>query len=54
MLKTLCSLLLSYADANLNLQLGAGILIAVPIPEKHSAVGSVIESAIQRSLKEAR
>ncbi|KAL1832122.1 hypothetical protein ACET3Z_001773 [Daucus carota] len=41
-------------DANLNLQLGAGILIAVPIPEKHSAVGSVIESAIQRSLKEAR
>lgn len=40
-------------DANMNLHLGAGILIAVPIPEKHSASGSLIESAIQRSLKEA-
>ncbi|PIN17415.1 hypothetical protein CDL12_09931 [Handroanthus impetiginosus] len=41
-------------DTNINLQLGTGILIAVPIPSEHSASGSIIESAIQKALKEAR
>lgn len=41
-------------DANLKLRLGTGILIAVPIPREDSASGSLIESAIQRALKEAR
>ncbi|XP_040991853.1 pseudouridine-5'-phosphate glycosidase isoform X2 [Juglans microcarpa x Juglans regia] len=41
-------------DANMKLKLDTGILIAVPIPKEHSASGSVIESAIQRALKEAR
>lgn len=41
-------------DANLKLELGGGILIAVPIPKEHSASGSLIESAIQRALDEAR
>ncbi|KAL6965645.1 pseudouridylate synthase [Sarracenia purpurea var. burkii] len=41
-------------DANIKLKLGTGILIAVPIPKEHSASGSLIESAIQRALKEAR
>ncbi|KAB2606240.1 pseudouridine-metabolizing bifunctional protein C1861.05-like [Pyrus ussuriensis x Pyrus communis] len=40
--------------ANLKLELGGGILIAVPIPKEHSASGSLIESAIQRALDEAR
>ncbi|XP_059625034.1 pseudouridine-5'-phosphate glycosidase isoform X2 [Cornus florida] len=40
--------------ANMELRLGTGILIAVPIPKEHSASGSLIESAIQRALKEAR
>lgn len=38
----------------MKLGLGTGILIAVPIPEEYSASGSLIESAIQRALKEAR
>jgi pseudouridine-5'-phosphate glycosidase len=41
-------------DANMKLKLGTGILIAVPIPKEHSASGSLIESAIQKALKEAR
>ncbi|KAA8528056.1 hypothetical protein F0562_035075 [Nyssa sinensis] len=41
-------------DVNMKLKLGTGILIAVPIPKEHSASGSLIESAIQRALKEAR
>lgn len=38
----------------MNLDLGAGILIAVPIPREHSASGHVIEEAIHTALKEAR
>lgn len=30
------------------------MLIAVPIPKEHSASGSLIESAIQTALREAR
>ncbi|XP_043723053.1 pseudouridine-5'-phosphate glycosidase isoform X2 [Telopea speciosissima] len=41
-------------DANMKLGLGTGILIAVPIPKEHAASGNLIESAIQRALKEAR
>ena len=41
------------ADANQNMHLGSGILIAVPVPKQHAASGKVIESAIQQSLKEA-
>ncbi|KAG5517471.1 hypothetical protein RHGRI_038021 [Rhododendron griersonianum] len=40
--------------ANMKLKLGTGILIAVPIPKEHSASGSLIESAIQKALNEAR
>ncbi|XP_057954875.1 pseudouridine-5'-phosphate glycosidase [Malania oleifera] len=41
-------------DANMKLKLGNGILIAVPIPKEQSASGSLIESTIQKALKEAR
>uniref|UniRef100_A0A2P2KQ73 Uncharacterized protein MANES_15G112800 n=1 Tax=Rhizophora mucronata TaxID=61149 RepID=A0A2P2KQ73_RHIMU len=41
-------------DANVKLNLRTGILIAVPIPKEHAASGSVIESAIQTVIKEAR
>ncbi|KAL3850160.1 hypothetical protein ACJIZ3_012042 [Penstemon smallii] len=41
-------------DSNMKLDLGAGILIAVPIPSERSATGNLIESAIQKALKEAR
>ncbi|CAA0805834.1 indigoidine synthase A family protein [Striga hermonthica] len=41
-------------DTNINLKLGSGILIAVPIPSEHSASGNIIESAIQTALNEAR
>ncbi|XP_038690929.1 pseudouridine-5'-phosphate glycosidase isoform X2 [Tripterygium wilfordii] len=41
-------------DANMRLMLGTGILITVPIPKEHAASGSMIESAIQSALKEAR
>lgn len=41
-------------DANMKLNLKTGILIAVPIPNEHSASGNLIESAIQRAIKEAR
>ncbi|KAH7653731.1 Pseudouridine-5'-phosphate glycosidase protein [Dioscorea alata] len=40
--------------ANLNLGLGSGILIAVPISKDHSASGYTIESAIQKALEEAK
>ncbi|CAM0144548.1 unnamed protein product [Urochloa decumbens] len=39
--------------ANRNLHLCSGILIAVPIPTHHAASGNIIESAIQKALKEA-
>ncbi|KAL6516322.1 hypothetical protein OROGR_019627 [Orobanche gracilis] len=41
-------------DTNINLNLGSGVLIAAPIPSEYSASGNIIESAIQRALKEAR
>ncbi|MCD7469790.1 hypothetical protein HAX54_009038 [Datura stramonium] len=41
-------------DANVRLERKSGILIAVPIPREHSASGSLIESAIQQALQEAR
>ena len=44
----------SFADANMKLGLGSGILIGVPIPAEHAASGALIESAIQRALREAR
>ncbi|KAL2328445.1 hypothetical protein Fmac_021872 [Flemingia macrophylla] len=42
------------ADASIKLNLETGILIAVPIPQEHSASGHIIESAIQKAIKEAR
>ncbi|CAN1250590.1 Pseudouridine-5'-phosphate glycosidase [Linum perenne] len=42
------------SDATTKLKLGNGILIGVPIPKEQSASGSIIESAIQKALKEAR
>lgn len=42
------------AEANVKLKLGTGILIAVPIPREHQTSGHIIESAIQKALKEAR
>ncbi|KAL6909605.1 hypothetical protein ACP4OV_001886 [Aristida adscensionis] len=39
--------------ANKKLHLGSGILIAVPIPKQYAASGNIIESAIQKALKEA-
>ncbi|KAL3529985.1 hypothetical protein ACH5RR_009307 [Cinchona calisaya] len=41
-------------DANVKLNLKTGILIAVPIPQEHSASGKLIESAIQKAIQEAR
>ncbi|KAL0419523.1 UNVERIFIED_CONTAM: Pseudouridine-5'-phosphate glycosidase [Sesamum radiatum] len=41
-------------DSSINLGLTTGILIALPIPREHSASGNIIESAIQKALKEAR
>ncbi|KAG2403775.1 uncharacterized protein HKW66_Vig0106950 [Vigna angularis] len=41
-------------DASFKLKLGNGILIAVPIPQEHSASGHIIESAIHKAIKEAR
>ncbi|WVZ05436.1 hypothetical protein V8G54_018782 [Vigna mungo] len=40
--------------ASFKLKLGTGILIAVPIPQEHSASGNIIESAIHKAIKEAR
>ncbi|CAI5786242.1 pseudouridine-metabolizing bifunctional protein C1861.05-like isoform X1 [Podarcis lilfordi] len=39
---------------SLNLQLGSGVLIAVPCPEDQAASGQLIEEAIQQALREAR
>ncbi|KAG5576722.1 hypothetical protein H5410_056856 [Solanum commersonii] len=44
----------SITHANIRLEQKSGILIAVPIPREHSASGSLIESAIQLALQEAR
>lgn len=41
-------------NASLNLRLGTGMLIAVPIPKEYAASGKMIESAIQRALNEAK
>ncbi|XP_029125712.1 uncharacterized protein LOC109791429 isoform X4 [Cajanus cajan] len=41
-------------EATIKLKLGTGILIAVPIPQEHSTSGHIIESAIQKAIKEAR
>ncbi|KAM1495865.1 hypothetical protein ACFXTO_030539 [Malus domestica] len=38
----------------MKLELGGGILIAVLIPKEHLASGSLIESAIQKALEDAR
>ncbi|KAF8412888.1 hypothetical protein HHK36_000860 [Tetracentron sinense] len=45
---------LRFYYATIKLGLGTGVLIAVPIPKEHATSGSLIESAIQRALKEAR
>ncbi|KAH1231479.1 Pseudouridine-5'-phosphate glycosidase [Glycine max] len=42
------------SKASIKLKLGTGILIAVPIPQEHSTSGHIIESAIQKAIKEAR
>ncbi|KAJ6823685.1 uncharacterized protein M6B38_127500 [Iris pallida] len=39
--------------SSLSLNLGTGMLIAVPIPKEYAASGNLIESAIQRALEEA-
>ncbi|XP_030458639.1 pseudouridine-5'-phosphate glycosidase-like [Syzygium oleosum] len=41
-------------DANRKLKLGSGTLIAVPIQNEHAVLGSSIEDAIQKAIKEAR
>ncbi|XP_063785019.1 uncharacterized protein LOC134933611 isoform X2 [Pseudophryne corroboree] len=40
--------------SSLDLRLGSGVLIAVPIPPEHAASGQMIEEAVQQALKEAR
>uniref|UniRef100_H3DEZ4 Zgc:136858 n=1 Tax=Tetraodon nigroviridis TaxID=99883 RepID=H3DEZ4_TETNG len=40
--------------ATLSLDLGSGLLLAVPIPEEHAAAGQQIEEAIQAAVTEAR
>ena len=42
------------AEANLSLQLGSGILIAVPIPEEAAPHGEEVENSVQQALSEAR
>ncbi|KAL2514247.1 Uncharacterized protein Fot_28218 [Forsythia ovata] len=37
----------------MNLGINSGILVAIPIPKEYSALGNLMESAIQKSLKEA-
>ncbi|KAJ8321975.1 hypothetical protein KUTeg_000446 [Tegillarca granosa] len=41
-----------FADTNLRLNLNSGMLIGVPIPEKESGNGQVIEESIQSALKD--
>ena len=43
-----------YSDASIELRLGSGMLIAVPIPEKYAADGAEIETAIQTAVIEAQ
>ncbi|XP_066446345.1 uncharacterized protein [Eleutherodactylus coqui] len=40
--------------SSLELRLGSGVLITVPIPEEYAASGQMIEKAIQQALAEAR
>lgn len=40
-------------DASMKLGLGTGILIAVPIPKEQATSGGLVESAIQKAIKEA-
>lgn len=40
--------------STLTLGLQSGVLLAVPIPEEHAAVGQQIEEAIQTAVTEAR
>lgn len=42
-----------FAYSNMNLGINSGILIAVPIPKEYYASGNLIESAMQKALKEA-
>ncbi|XP_040201666.1 pseudouridine-metabolizing bifunctional protein C1861.05-like isoform X1 [Rana temporaria] len=39
---------------SLELRVGSGVLIAVPIPPEHAASGEIIEEAIQQALEETR
>jgi pseudouridine-5'-phosphate glycosidase len=39
--------------ASLNMNLGTGAVLAVPIPAEHAAEGEVIEAAIKQALREA-
>ncbi|XP_077325404.1 uncharacterized protein LOC143960560 isoform X2 [Lithobates pipiens] len=41
-------------DRSLELRLGSGLLIAVPIPPEHATSGEIIEEAIQQALEETR
>lgn len=43
-----------HTDANSNLSLGTGILIAVSIPKEYAASGSMIERAIRQAIREAK
>lgn len=45
---------LVHAASTLSLGLQSGILLAVPIPDEHAAVGQEIEEAIQAAVTEAR
>ncbi|CAG08674.1 unnamed protein product [Tetraodon nigroviridis] len=44
---------LEFLPATLSLDLGSGLLLAVPIPEEHAAAGQQIEEAIQAAVTEA-
>ncbi|CAL5211216.1 unnamed protein product [Lathyrus oleraceus] len=44
----------SLIEANIKLKLGSGILIGVPIPQEHSTSGHIIESAINKAIKETK
>eukprot|EP01130_Rhizamoeba_saxonica_P002952 TRINITY_DN1297_c0_g2_i5.p1 TRINITY_DN1297_c0_g2~~TRINITY_DN1297_c0_g2_i5.p1 ORF type:complete len:595 (-),score=125.63 TRINITY_DN1297_c0_g2_i5:1215-2999(-) len=39
-------------DNNLKLNLGSGVLIAIPIPEQYSAEGTLVENAIKQAIDE--
>lgn len=46
--------LFASSASSLSLGLQSGVLLAVPIPEEHSASGQQVEEAIQTALEEAR